>query len=36
MRAVRTHGRHRHRDATMILLAHRHGLRVGEPVRLQW
>ncbi len=36
MQAVRKHGRHGHRDATMILLAFRHGLRVGELVRLQW
>jgi type 1 fimbriae regulatory protein FimE len=36
MWAVRKHGRHGHRDATMILLAFRHGLRVGELVRLQW
>ncbi len=25
-----------HRDATMILVAHRHGLRVSEPVELRW
>jgi hypothetical protein len=25
-----------HRDATMILLAYRHGLRVGELVALRW
>ncbi len=36
MWAVRKHGRHGHRDATMILLAFRHGLRVGELVQLQW
>ncbi len=29
-------GRHRHRDATMILIAYRHGLRVSELVSLRW
>jgi len=33
---VRKHGRYGHRDATMILVAYRHGLRVGELVGLQW
>jgi type 1 fimbriae regulatory protein FimB/type 1 fimbriae regulatory protein FimE len=28
--------RHGHRDATMILLAYRHGLRVSELVGLRW
>jgi type 1 fimbriae regulatory protein FimB/type 1 fimbriae regulatory protein FimE len=28
--------RHGHRDATMILLAYRHGLRVSELVALRW
>ena len=34
--AARKLGRHGHRDSTMILLAFRHGLRVGELVDLQW
>jgi type 1 fimbriae regulatory protein FimB/type 1 fimbriae regulatory protein FimE len=29
-------GRYGHRDATMILIAYRHGLRVGELVALRW
>ncbi len=29
-------GRHRQRDATLILLMFRHGLRVSEAVALQW
>jgi type 1 fimbriae regulatory protein FimE len=29
-------GRYRQRDATLILLTYRHGLRVGELVSLQW
>jgi integrase len=29
-------GRYGHRDATMILLAYRHGLRVSELVALRW
>jgi integrase len=28
--------RHAHRDATMVLLAYRHGLRVAELVTLRW
>ncbi len=34
--AARSVGRHRLRDATMILLAYRHGLRVSELVSLRW
>jgi type 1 fimbriae regulatory protein FimB/type 1 fimbriae regulatory protein FimE len=29
-------GRHGHRDATMILIAYRHALRVSELVSLRW
>jgi type 1 fimbriae regulatory protein FimE len=36
MSAARSRGRHGHRDATMILLAYRHGLRVKELVDLRW
>jgi integrase len=36
MAAARARGRHGHRDATMILLAYRHGLRVSELVALRW
>ena len=36
IRAAGRTGRHRHRDATLILVAYRHGLRVGELVSLRW
>ena len=34
--AAKGAGRHGHRDATMILLAYRHALRVSELVGLRW
>ena len=34
--AARKRGRYGHRDATMILIAYRHGLRVSELVALRW
>jgi type 1 fimbriae regulatory protein FimB/type 1 fimbriae regulatory protein FimE len=34
--AARKRGRYGHRDATMILIAYRHGLRVSELIALQW
>src|SRR6516165_6782806 len=34
--AARKRGRYGHRDATMILLAYRHGLRASELCDLQW
>ena len=34
--AAKNVGRHGHRDATMILLAYRHGFRVSELVALRW
>lgn len=36
MSAARNVGRHRHRDATLILLSYRHGLRVSEAITLRW
>ena len=36
MKAARKTGRHGHRDATLILLAYRHALRVSELVALRW
>jgi type 1 fimbriae regulatory protein FimB/type 1 fimbriae regulatory protein FimE len=33
---AKTYGRYGHRNATMILLAYRHGLRVSELCSLQW
>lgn len=35
-RAARRVGRHGHRDATLILLVYRHGLRVSEISGLRW
>ena len=35
-KAAKDVGRHGHRDATLILLAYRHGLRISELVALRW
>jgi site-specific recombinase XerD len=34
--AARKRGRYGHRDATMILMGYRHGLRVSELIALRW
>ena len=36
MATARKRSRYGHRDATMILIAYRHGLRVSELCRLEW
>lgn len=36
IKAAGKSGRHRHRDATLILVIYRHGFRVSEVVALQW
>ncbi len=36
MMVAKTRGRYGHRDATMILIAYRHGLRVAELCALRW
>jgi type 1 fimbriae regulatory protein FimE len=36
IKAAERTGRHGHRDATLLLLAYRHGLRVSELVSLRW
>src|SRR5262245_4007897 len=36
MDSARKYGRYGHRDATMILVAYRHGLRASEVCDLQW
>jgi len=36
MNCARKYGRYGHRDATMILVAYRHGLRASEVCDLQW
>src|SRR5580704_153520 len=36
MEGARDRGRYGHRDATMILIAYRHGLRAAELCALRW
>ena len=36
MQTAQRRGRDGHRDATMILVAYRHGLRVAELCALRW
>ena len=36
MKAAGKTGRHGRRDATLILIAYRHGLRVSEVIALEW
>jgi len=36
MTGAKSVGRHKHRDATLILIAYRHGFRVSELVSLRW
>ena len=36
IKAAKSIGRHKHRDATLIVIAYRHGLRVSELVALRW
>ncbi len=36
MKAARKGGRYRHRDATLILIGYRHGLRAVEIAELEW
>lgn len=36
IRVAKNRGRYSHRDATMILIAYRHGLRIGELCALRW
>ncbi len=36
MTAAKATGRHQHRDATLILIMYRHGLRVAEAAALRW